>query len=412
MLELRKKKKNVKSQSSKEQEPMGINYNLNIWKSYLFHFLVGFQMVSGILIPFYLSWGKISFIEVMFLQSWFTIIIFVFEIPCGAIADYLSRKTSLFLSGIISAIAALIYSSTPNIIIFVIGETLFAMGVALLSGTDEAFIFYTLKKMNREEEISKIMARTRSMFLAGLMISAPLGSILSLFIPLNLIFGLMFFTFIASAFISLTLKEPNHEYKEDRVKYFTIIQSGFNELKSNKILRILARDMIIVDGLTFFLIWTYQLYLETLGVPIVFFGFVGASLTLSQIIFTNLIPKLEKSMNNKKRFLTIYTIIPGIGYLLMACICFAPISIMLIFITIGFGMSRNIMFINGINTQIETENRATVLSTISIFSNLLKAIIYPLVGLLVEFNLNFSFIVLGILIVKIALLSRVKEKYL
>ena len=30
----------------------------NIWKSYIFHFFMGFHLISGVLLPFFLTWGK------------------------------------------------------------------------------------------------------------------------------------------------------------------------------------------------------------------------------------------------------------------------------------------------------------------------------------------------------------------
>ena len=111
-------------------------------------------------------------------------------------------------------------------------------------------------------------------------------------------------------------------------------------------------------------------------------------------------------------FLTIYTLIPGLGYILIAFIIFTPISIALILIIIGIGFSRNIIFISGINKLIEEENRATVLSTISMIRNFIITILYPVIGILAMWNLNYAFIILGISIILIALLSGVKNEHL
>ncbi|MFX1452855.1 MAG: MFS transporter [Promethearchaeota archaeon] len=395
-----------------ETEFSGINFQANIWKSYLVSFFRGFHFISGVLLPFFLGWGKLTFVEVMLLQSYFTIMIVLFEIPCGAISDYISRKFSLFLGAVAMALAALIYSSIPDIFVFMLGETLFALGFALVSGSDEAFIFDTLRKMERENEMPKIMGRFRSFFLAGIGISAPIGSMIPLFFPIRYSMTFMFFPFIIAALISLSLREPNHDLEREPSNYLSVVQSGFRELKKNKNLRILAFDFIIVDVLVFLLIWTYQLYLEVLSVPLVFFGFVAASMTLTQIVFFNLIPKLQQRFKNKKLFLTIYTLIPGLAYIVIAFIIFTPISIALILIIIGIGFSRNIIFINGINRNIEEENRATVLSTISMLRSFIISILYPIIGLLVMWNLNYTFIILGISIILVALLSSVKNEHL
>jgi len=418
MSELKEYSGEEKVQSSLELKSKDYSLNLNkwranIWKSYLIHFIEGFHLISGVLLPFFLTWGKLTFVEVMFLQSYFTVMILLFEIPCGAIADYISRKFSLILGALSTAIAALVYGSYPNIFIFAIGETLWAFGAALTSGTDQAFIYDTLRKLGREDDVSKVMARNRSFSLLGIGISAPIGSILGALFSLNLVMSLIFFPFIIATLISLTLKEPNHELeRKESNNYFIVIKSGFTELTKNSILRTLAFEMIITESLVFFLIWTYQIYLEPLNFQLIFFGFVSTSMTIIQIVFNNIVPTLENKINNKRRFLRLYTIIPGIGFILMALIHFIPVSFPLILIVIGFGFSRSLIFVKGINKQIETENRATVISTINMISSLIQAILYPLVGYFVMWSLSITFMLLGTLIVVFALTSRLKNEYL
>jgi hypothetical protein len=96
----------------------------------------------------------------------------------------------------------------------------------------------------------------------------------------------------------------------------------------------------------------------------------------------------------------------------MGLIHFIPVSIPLIFVVIGFGFSRSLIFVKGINQQIESENRATVISTINMIANLIRAILYPLVGYLVMWNLDLTFLVLGVLIIIFALISRIKSEHL
>ncbi len=412
MSELEKNREIGKVLPEKEPQRNGYNFEANLWKSNLFQLFAGFHLISGVLLPFFLLWGKITFIEIMLLQSYFTVMIVIFEIPCGAISDYISRKFSLFLGGLATAFAALIYSSFPSILIFIIGETVFALGFSLLSGTGEALIFDTLRKLEREEEMSKLMAKNRSFFLAGIGISAPIGSLITLFFPINFVMAFMSFPFIVAALVSLSLKEPNHDLERESTNYLTVVKSGFRELKKNSTVRVLAFDFIIIDVLVFLLIWMYQLYLGTLSVPILFFGFVAASMTLTQIIFFNLVPKLKQRFKNKKIFLLIYTLIPGIAYILLAFTDFTLIGIALILLIIGVGLSRNIIFVGGINKNIEEENRATVLSTISMMRSFIITILYPIIGLLVMWNLRYTFIILGICIILLALFSRVKNEHL
>ena len=246
--------------------------------------------------------------------------------------------------------------------------------------------------------------------LVGVGISAPIGSFIGAMLSLQLTMTLMFFPFIAATIITLTLREPNHDLVEEKHEpYLKIVKSGVKQLSKNRVLRRLALGQVIPETLAYFLIWTYQIYLESLNFGMEYFGFVAASMTIIQIIFVNLIPRLKKISHNKKLFLQIYSIVPGIAFIAMSFTSFIPLSIALILIVIGMGFSRRIIFTEGINKQIESENRATVLSAIGMISCLLRALLYPLIGYIVLVNLRIAFISLGALIIFFAVTSRIKK---
>ena len=412
MTELEKTLQKEKVLIEVEPERKGIEFEKNIRKLYLYQFFMNFMLITGILIPFFLTWGGLTFVEVMYLESWFTIMIFVFEIPCGAISDYFSRKASLTLAGITGATGAIVYSTYPHIFIFALAETLFAFTVALISGTDQAIAYDTLRKLERKQELSKIVARSNVYCMIALTVSAPLGSALALFIPLPYIFALMAIPVSIGAFVAVSLKEPNHDLEKKSQKYLKIVKSGFTELKNNKRLRVMAFDSITIEIFTFFIIWTYQLYLEDLNVPIFFYGFVAAGLGLIQVTFSHFIPSWEKKIKNKRRFLLFYSLIPGISYVILAFVKILPLGLTLILLVVGFGFSRRFLFVKAINEEIETKNRATVLSTVSMVGSIIKAGVYPLIGYIVMWGLGSGFIVLGAIVIIFALLSLIKNKYI
>lgn len=384
----------------------------NIRKLYLFQFFVNFHLIAGVLVPFFTQWGKLSFFEIMCLESYFTVMILLFEIPCGAIADTIGRKFSLFLGGLSIIFAALIYSSYPNIFIFAIGETLWAFSQASISGTDQALVYDSLKKIGKEKKISQKMARIQSSLLIAIVISSPLGSILGDLISLPFVMFIMIVPFFIATLISLTVKEPNESIvKTHSKKYRSVINSGFNELKDSKMLRIFAFEYIYIDVIVFFLIWTYQPYLELLEIDLIYFGFVAASMTASQVLFTNIVPRLEQSITHKSLLIRLYTLIPGLLFILLGFTIIKWLGILLILLVIGMGFSRRIFFVEAINKEIKIDDRATVLSTINMFGSLLRAILYPIVGILVEWNLQYTFIILGAIIIMDSLLTRIKTKY-
>ncbi len=389
------------------------NYKSNIFKIYIFSFILGIHTVRGVYIPFMMIWGGLSFFQIMILQSYFTAMIVLLEIPSGAIADFLGRKTALLLSALSVACAALTYSIIPNFFLFMLAETLWAFGSALMSGTSDAFVYFSLKSFGNEKNLSRTLGRSRTMNLIALTISAPIGSIIAYFISLQFAMTSLAFIYFCAFVVALTFKEPKmitSNYKQE--SYWRIIISGFKELRKNKILRILALDWIPINVLIFFLFWTYQVYLGAINISQLWFGFILAGMNIVNAIFSSTVPLLLKSSKNKKRFLISINLINGIAFLFLGVTTIIPLGIAIILTIVAFGYTRYLIFVDGINMQIESENRATVLSTINMFASLLRAIIYPIVGLLVEWSVFSVFIITGALIIFFTIFTQSKSEYL
>jgi MFS family permease len=356
-------------------------------------------------------WGGLTFFEMMLLQSYFMVMIFIFEIPSGAIADYVGRKTALSLSAACIILAAFTYSIVPNIGLFFLAETFWALGMALFSGTDEAFLYSTLKTTDQEDKLPKILGRTNTMFLVANIISAPLGSIIAEYISLQFTMTCLGLIYIGTFITSLTFKEPVFERGEKK-NYFKILKQGFKELKQNKILRILCFDRLFINIFIYLLFWTYQPYLTVVNIPIVMFGFILAVMNVFNATFNELIPKFLKKVKKKKTVLLTVNIISGFAFIVLGFAVIPILGILMLFLIVSFGYTRGLIYINGINKQIESENRATVLSTINMFGSISMAILYPFIGLIVEWNLFIMFIIIGIMILIFTAFTKVKSEYL
>src|SRR5512137_1383686 len=105
------------------------------------------HLMSAVLIPFFREWGHLSFVAIFALQAWFMLASFALEVPTGAVADRFGRKASVALAGLVLGTASALYASFPRLWVFALGELLFATGMALLSGADEALAYDSLKAL-------------------------------------------------------------------------------------------------------------------------------------------------------------------------------------------------------------------------------------------------------------------------
>lgn len=391
---------------------MSSTFKDNLWKTYIFKFLANFHLMSGVLIPFFTDWGGISFTQIMILQSWFLFWIFVLEIPTGTIADFFGRKHSLFIACIVNIAGVLVYVSYPSFYIFMLGEFLWAASAALMSGADEAFVYDTLKKIKQAKDSKKIFGRIENFKLAGIMISAPIGSVIATRFGLAAPTLLMSIPLLIAFFIALTFKEPKTTQKVESERYIHILKEGVKFFYKNKVLKILALDMVVIATVAYFMIWLYQLMLKQAGVSIAYFGLIHAAFVASQIIIMSNYERLEKLLGSKKRLIFFSAFITGIMFIIGGLTSFTPIVLGVIFIGGGFGLSRRPLFASYMNKYIPSPKRATVLSTISMLRQIVLVVINPIVGVLADWSLNYTLIILGVTAVIFSFVSKVEEHHL
>ncbi len=389
-----------------------MSYKSNLWKMYLFKFLLQMHFFGGVLIPFFTDWGGITFTQVMVLESIYVLAIVFLEIPTGAVADFLGRKTSLTLSAVTMIVAAIVYSLTPSFMLFVIAEIIWAIGHTLLSGADQAMIYDSLKTMKSEKQSKKIFGRFESFPLLAIIVAAPLGSLIAATLGLRYTMLLMTIPFLGAFIISLTLKEPPAEKKKKKLSYLKTVTEGVNYFKKHKTLRILAFDKISVAALVFFIIWLYQPLFTLFNIPIAYFGLMLGAMAAVQAITLNSFSSLERVFKSKKNYLFWSAIVSGVAFILLGFNNSIVFALVLILVASAFGLSRYVLLNNYMNKHIDSHNRATVLSSVSMVDRLFRAILYPIVGLLVEWSLFITFIIIGVAIIASTAFSRVEEGHL
>lgn len=388
------------------------SFKSNIWKMYLFEFLLSLHFMGGVLVPFFLEWGKISFTQIMILQSFFVFSKFILEIPTGAIADYFGRKTSIIFSALVMSIAVFVYSSYPNFYIFLLAEFIWALGGALMSGANQALVYDSLKKTRSEKQSKKIFGKLSSFHMTALMISAPIGSIIASTIGLRYTMMFMAIPFFIAFVIAFSFKEPKTKKRIESKRYLETLISGVKYFKGHRILKILAFDSISIGVLIFLMIWTYQPLLKQLSVPLIYFGFIHAAIAGIQIIVMNKFEGLEKLFGSKKKYLSWSAIIVGIGFIMLGINTYIPLTILLLLIISGLGLTRTVLFHNYMHKYIESHQRATVISTISMIQSFAAGLLYPLAGFIIEWSLNYTIIIIGIMVIFFALISKTEEEHL
>lgn len=365
---------------------------------YLFSLLKDCAFFTAVLVPFFTEWGGISLFQVQLIQSWFLFWLFVLEVPTGAIADKIGRKHSMALGAFTATAAALLYGSSPNFIVFLVAEFLFAVAMALISGADSALLYDSLKETDQEHKSKHIFGRAKSFHLFGILIAGPIGSIIASQFGLNAPILFSAIPFLLAAVIAWSIKEPKRLRKiSESTRYLDIVREGLRYLKNNYQARTLTINAILVSAAVYYVVWFYQPILTELSVPIIYFGWLHAVLVGFEIIVASNFARFERWFGSDQRYLNFTALVTVATFLLVALLPNLLTVLLFIIFAGGFGLTRLEYITVILNKNIPSGQRATVLSSISMFRRFALFIINPIVGLLATRSLWLALALVGLL---------------
>jgi len=335
------------------------------------------------------------------------------EIPTGIIADRFGRKYSLAIGGIVISFAVLLYGSVPRFEIFLLGEFLFAIAIAFMSGADDALLYDALKEAGREEDSKKIFGRAKSFEYLAIFISAPLGGIIAAKFGFNAPMLFSCIPFLLAAIIAFLINEPKrYQITSESKRYLNIAKKGILFLRHHKKLRIIAIDGILISAAAYFVIWFYQTLLTRLNVSVAYFGYFHAFLVAVEIIITSNFVRLEKLFGSGKNFLRFGTLTTAATFLLVAILPNIFTVILFLLFAGGFGLTRlELMFVY-MNKFIPSEQRATILSSVSMFKRFVLVMFNPLVGFIADKSLTMALFAIGALSLAVLIFSPLREETL
>ena len=115
-------------------EPQDEAYLANVWKVYLLHFLMHFQLWWSIWVLYLKDMRGFSLTQIAILEALFWGAAVLAEVPTGAVADRFGRKVSLALGAGSTAIAVLVFGFATSYWLTVVSYLVWAIGFAFLSG--------------------------------------------------------------------------------------------------------------------------------------------------------------------------------------------------------------------------------------------------------------------------------------
>lgn len=377
----------------------------NIRIAYIISFFDGLYFPISIWLFYYLQFLDFKQVAVITAVQVFTQNLF--EIPTGAFADLVGRKTSVTISYILFSLAMFGIALSRSFWPIIIFEIMRSLANSFFSGSMEALLYDTLKQNNKENRYDKIIANIESLTWLGLFCSAIGGGFLYFLSPITPYFiqGLFSATGII---ISLFLIEPKIDTKKYNLNIQILLKQnllGFQELFKN--LNITRWSLLFITVSAGYFIAASILGIsqakeygfDSRGVGILF----GIGYLLSAFA-SQAYPKIKKALGTE------ITLFITIGFLLSSFLFAKFVGLFWGTILIIGRIASSTTFRNirssTLNEFVTSKNRATAISTMVLLSQLPYAVLAYAIGDTIDQSSPNSFaFILGIILLSILVIQ-------
>ena len=336
----------------------------------------------------------LSLAEILLLQAIFSLATLVMEFPSGYISDRIGYRFALNLACLLGITGWATYTLAGSFTGVLIAELQLGASYAFISGADSALLYETLRYDSREEHYSRYDGRMTAWAQAGEAIGAVGAGVLYGWFPL-LPFVLQVGVWVAALAICRNLKDiptPPRETISHLQEATDIARKAFSQPGIRYAILLAA----LLGLASFYPVWLIQPYMQTLNVPLSWFGPIWA--------VANLCVSFGSIISHRVQF---HLGVRGTPLLLLALVVAGYAGLAFSQVIWGFAFYFLLTIMRGIQgpflrlalqKQSNRHERASILSLKSLVFRLGFVITGPLVGVLADRSgLNLCFLVLMII---------------
>jgi MFS family permease len=338
---------------------------------YVINLLVSAAMglTSAMYVTFMIERG-LNLFEAQLSNAFFFLAVFLFEIPTGVFADRFKKKYSTMIGCLVTAIGLYVLGASMELLQFILGEVIVALGVAFLSGAGDAWFTNESKLLGYDYESNRthIMKRVAQLKIFFGVLSGFLGSLLAdHYSQLPWTLSSLLFVFIF--FVASTMKED--WTREDDRK----MNSKMLFLESCKIVRGKPQLIFIIQVSAFFMFgimtmnMLWQPFLNRASEGYTFLGYAWVIMGAIYFCGATIAPQVHRFLQKEEK--TLIWMIACIGISILAMVI-SPYGIAL-GILMGYQVFRGVYGVihsSYVQGHVSDEYRATMGSTISVVNTL------------------------------------------
>ncbi len=362
----------------------------NIIKDYYFTFSSRLDLTQGVWM-LYLATRGLTLFQIGLLETVYHISSFLMEIPTGAIADIYGRRVSRILSRIVAAVSIIIMIYADNFYMFGLSFVFMALSNNLESGAGDALIYDSLIELKIEGSYSRIKGKNEFVYQLTKVLAYILGGYIATKSYLD-VYRLSLLISAITIIQALFFMEPTVGTVKRSHNFLTTfskqIKDSFIVIKNDKCLFeiILFFELFSTFYVTEF--FYLQNRLKNLGKSELYIGIVLSMGALVAAIIATKTHTIEKRYG-LKRILTIGPIIAIFSFIGMGIKGFEVYSFIILS---GVEGILYVSLSDYLNSQIPSEQRATIISVQSMAFSFFMIILFPIIGKIGDlYNLNIGF---------------------
>jgi MFS family permease len=395
------------------------DFRMQIFKFEMYGFLKNLRFFEPYLI-IYLTLSSLNLFQVGLLISIREIVIYIFEIPSGVIADMYGKKVELIMCFVFYIISFIVFFFATSFWMFAVAMILFGLGEAFRSGTHKAMIMGFLDHNGIKETKTKIYGQTRAMSLVGSMVMSIIAIVFVLWLPelkylflMSIIPYLLDVLLIASypsylnekrhsdfnlkTFLKQNVENVKYTFKDKKVRRLVfdeaLYQAGYKSIKDYVQPLIIA--LSVTAGLVAFKNFSADENLK------IYLGIIYAIIYLISSFASRNSYKIAKKVNHFS-LINIMWLLSAITAIVLSLFIDNLFIIFASFVVIYILMNlRKPVMIEEIGNATDKEKRASVLSIEAQLASLLLVIFAPIIGALADYNMKLMFIVVGAIMISI-----------
>ncbi|MBM7586297.1 MFS family permease [Bacillus pakistanensis] len=254
-----------------------MDYRMNIWKLYAIRI---FQSLIPAYVIERLFWEQrgMTIQMVVYTEIIFAITIVLLEVPSGIIADKWGRKNMILLGAFLEGGMFLILIFATEFWHFAAAIFLSGIANSASRGAENALLYDSLLLNGRERSFEKYLGRLNVCDVTSAILAALCGSFLASEFTFEFNYWLSLASMLISVCLSSMLIEPavkGNTGESVAFKEYIVASVQFFRRNPSVCLMVLSG---MVTGASLSFVWEFwQLYLNRLEIPVVYFGLFSAA---------------------------------------------------------------------------------------------------------------------------------------